>query len=206
MTVNLPNQITLLRLLIAVVFFVLLARVDVTRADQQVLLIDVCAILFIIAAGTDWLDGHLARRRKQVTSLGKALDPFVDKVLVCGSFVFLCGPAFQDENGAQTTCLYPWMVVLILGRELLVTGLRGFVPPGQGPISANVYGKAKMVIQSITVPVLLVFIAHIDRLPDASPQWRWIKLGLVWLTVIATTLSMFTYLHHARYLLSSPTS
>jgi CDP-diacylglycerol--glycerol-3-phosphate 3-phosphatidyltransferase len=197
---NLPNQITLSRLGLAIVFFAVLAQFDLRNPEPRYWLLDVCVVLFIIAAATDWLDGHLARKRNQVTAFGRILDPFVDKVLVCGTFVLLAGPAFATDDGRQATCVAPWMVVLIMGREMLVTGLRGFSESKGKAFGASVYGKAKMVIQSFTAPTLLVFIAHFDAL-KVGPSLAWIKVALVWLTVLATTLSMISYLHASRHLL-----
>lgn len=202
MKVNLPNQITLARLLLAVVFFILLAQFDLRNGLKgQVWLLDACIVLFVVAAATDWLDGFLARRRNMVTAFGRVLDPFVDKVLVCGTFVFLAGPGFRDGNNQQVTFMAPWMVVVILGRELLVTGLRGFSESAGQSFGANFYGKAKMVIQSITAPLLLLFVAHIDRL-SYGPSLAPIKIAFVWATVIITLLSMFTYLYQARRVLA----
>ena len=200
MKINLPNQITLGRLLLAVIFFALLARFDV-RAKETVWILDLCFVLFIVAAGTDWLDGYLARKRNEVTAFGRVLDPFVDKVLVCGTFVFLAGPGFQDAGGEQVTRLAPWMVVLIVGRELLVTGLRGFSESKGVSFGASAYGKAKMVLQSITAPTLLFFVAHFDRWPS-GPSLAWIKTALVWLTVAVTALSMIPYLFQSKDILT----
>jgi CDP-diacylglycerol--glycerol-3-phosphate 3-phosphatidyltransferase len=199
MKINLPNQITLGRLILAVVFFVLLAQFDIQH--PRIWLLDLCFALFIVAALTDWLDGYLARKHNQVTAFGRVLDPFVDKVLVCGTFVFLAGPAFVNDAGRNVTYVAPWMVVLILGRELLVTGLRGFSESRGTAFGASVYGKAKMVIQSVTAPTLIFFVAHIDA-SSAGPSLAWIKIALVWLTVAITTLSMIFYLVQSKHVLS----
>jgi CDP-diacylglycerol--glycerol-3-phosphate 3-phosphatidyltransferase len=202
MKVNLPNQITLARLLLAVVFFVLLAQFDLRQGLRgQVWLLDACVALFVVAAATDWLDGFLARRRNMVTAFGRVLDPFVDKVLVCGTFVFLAGPGFRNGANEQVTFMAPWMVVVILGRELLVTGLRGFSESAGQAFGANFYGKAKMVVQSITAPVLLFFVAHVDRL-SYGPSLEPVKIILVWTTVLITMFSMATYLYQARRVLA----
>ncbi len=199
MKINLPNQITLARLVLAIFFFVILAQFDIREPKFWVL--DFCIVLFVLAALTDWLDGHLARKRNQVTAFGRVLDPFADKVLVCGTFVFLAGPEFQAADGTQVTGLAPWMVVLILGRELLVTGLRGFSESKGKSFGASAYGKTKMVLQSITIPVLMIFIAHIDPLKNGE-SYSWIKTTLVWLTVIATTASMIPYLFQSKDILA----
>ncbi|MCB9849960.1 MAG: CDP-diacylglycerol--glycerol-3-phosphate 3-phosphatidyltransferase [Phycisphaerales bacterium] len=199
MKLNLPNQITLARLVLAIVFFAFLAQFDIRTPHPWVL--DVCIVIFIVAAATDWLDGYLARKHNQVTAMGRVLDPFVDKVLVCGAFVFLAGSSFHEESGQQATRMYPWMVVVILGRELLVTGLRGFSEARGISFGAVNFGKAKMVLQSITAPVLMFFVAHID--PTANgPSFAWIKTALAWLTVAVTTLSMLPYLMQSRHVLS----
>lgn len=199
MKINRPNQITLARLVLAIVFFALLAQFSI-RAPQMWVL-DVCIVLFVLAAATDWLDGYLARKHDQVTAFGRVLDPFVDKVLVCGTFVFLAGGDFQTAGGEQVTRLTPWMVVVILGRELLVTGLRGFSEARGVSFGAKSYGKAKMVLQSVTAPVLLFFVAHVDRWPAAA-DWSWIKSALVWATVAVTALSMLPYLFQSKDILA----
>ncbi len=199
MNINLPNRITLARLALAIVFFVLLAQFNVRKPD--VVILDACIILFALAAATDWLDGHLARKLHQVTSFGRILDPFVDKVLVCGTFVFLAGPGFINAEHTQVTCVAPWMVVLIIGRELLVTGLRGFSESKGKAFGASAYGKTKMVLQSITAPTLMLFVAHIEPHPGAH-SLEWIKVALVWLTVIATTGSMIPYLFQSKEILA----
>ena len=199
MRINLPNRITLARLLLAILFFVLLAQYDV-RTEGLTWILDVCIVLFIVAAGTDWLDGYLARKRNQVTDFGQALDPVVDKVLVCGTFVFLAGSGFTTAEHEQITGLMPWMVVLILGRELLVTGLRGFAESKGTSFAASMPGKAKMFIQSVTAPVLMFFAGHVSGHPSGQ-SWEWLKTSLVWLTVAATALSMIAYLYRAKRLL-----
>lgn len=202
MKINVPNQITLGRLALAIVFFALLAQFDVR--NPSVPLLDVCIVIFVFAAATDWLDGHLARKHNQVTAFGRVLDPFVDKVLVCGTFVFLAGGAFQSVDGEQieqVTRMEPWMVVVILGRELLVTGLRGFSESRGVSFGAVGFGKAKMVLQSIAAPVLLLFVGHIDPLPHGQ-SFAWIKDVLVWATVAVTTFSMAPYLFQSRNILA----
>jgi CDP-diacylglycerol--glycerol-3-phosphate 3-phosphatidyltransferase len=200
MKINLPNQITIARLVLAIVFFALLAQYDVRAPANWI--INVCIVLFIAAAATDWLDGYLARKHNQVTAFGRVLDPFVDKVLVCGTFVFLAGAGFRTDAGEQATRMQPWMVVLIIGREMLVTGLRGFSESKGVSFGAKSYGKAKMVLQSIAAPVLLFFVAHIDPLPNGA-SFGWIKSVVVWLTVGATTLSMLPYLFASRDILAA---
>ena len=198
MKVNLPNQITIVRLLLAIVFMVMLSQYEVT--DSRSRLLDWCAIIFIVAALTDWLDGYLARRNNQVTSLGRVLDPFVDKILVCGAFVLFIRPEFVNLDRVNVTGVAPWMVILIVGRELLVSGLRGFVESQGESFAASKYGKAKMSIQSTTVPIIILFVAHPNTLL-LNPPVAWIPKVMIWLTVIVTVASMLSYLVRAKHFL-----
>ncbi|MFH0983624.1 MAG: CDP-diacylglycerol--glycerol-3-phosphate 3-phosphatidyltransferase [Planctomycetota bacterium] len=198
MKVNLPNQITLARLFLAVVFIGLLAQYEVAETSSRML--DGCAVLFVVAALTDWLDGYLARRSNQVTSLGRVLDPFVDKILVCGAFVLFIGPGFVNREGANVTGVAPWMVVLMVGRELLVSSLRGFSESQGQSFAASLSGKAKMGIQSITVPVIMVFVAHPEALL-LNPMVSWLRPVMIWVTVMVTVTSMVSYLLRARHIL-----
>jgi CDP-diacylglycerol--glycerol-3-phosphate 3-phosphatidyltransferase len=198
MKLNLPNQITVARLILAVVFFVLLGQYS--QKTPKLWMLDVAAAVFIVAAVTDFLDGYLARRFGMVTDLGRILDPLVDKVLVCGAFILFVGPAFVDENGRNVTCLKAWMVVVIVARELLVTGLRGFSEAKGRAFGASLHGKIKMWMQSIAAPAILLIVAHqgtviSDSLAEAA------KSVLVWLTVVVTALSTIQYLMRSRYIL-----
>ena len=92
--------------------------------------------MFVVAAGTDWLDGYWARKYGQVTNLGRILDPFVDKIIICGTFIFL---AAVPDSGVQA-----WMAVVIVGRELLVTALRSYLEGEGADFSASMSGKLKM--------------------------------------------------------------
>ncbi|MCH8054279.1 MAG: CDP-diacylglycerol--glycerol-3-phosphate 3-phosphatidyltransferase [Planctomycetes bacterium] len=195
---NLPNQITLARLILAVLFFILISRFNIRDPDPGIL--DICLTLFIVACLTDWLDGYLARRNNQVTALGRVLDPFVDKVLVCGAFVFFAGAGFVDSAGRNVTAVAPWMVVVIVGRELLVTGLRGFSEAQGRPFAADVFGKIKTITQMVTASVIMLCVAHAP--PDET---RSLFAGagevLLWLTIVTTSYSGLNYLYKARAVL-----
>jgi CDP-diacylglycerol---glycerol-3-phosphate 3-phosphatidyltransferase len=198
MKINLPNQITIARLFMAVIFFICLAQFE-ARADKPKLwLLDLSAVLFIIAALSDIVDGYLARKHNQVTTFGRVIDPFVDKILVLGAYLFLAGDGFIDKTGQRTSDVAMWMVVVILGRELLVTSLRAATEASGESFAANVYGKVKMALQSTTVGWILVTLAHPHSLA-AFARWR---APLVYLTVVVTLLSVFSYLYMARRLLS----
>ncbi|MCP4246159.1 MAG: CDP-diacylglycerol--glycerol-3-phosphate 3-phosphatidyltransferase, partial [bacterium] len=184
---------------LAVIFFFLLGRYD--QATPRSALLDVSFVIFVVAALTDWLDGYLARKQNQVTSLGRMLDPFVDKVLICGVFIFFCSATFVGADGVNVTGVAPWMVVLIVGRELLVTGLRGFTESRGQAYGALAFGKLKMVLQSITAGVILFLVAH----PDGAlgqPFALTAKTWLIWATVIVTALSMMQYLLRSKHILT----
>ena len=195
---NLPNQITILRLILAVLFFILISRFNIRDPDPGIL--DVCLALFVVACLTDWLDGYLARRTNQVTALGRVLDPFVDKVLVCGAFVFFAGAGFVDSAGRNVTAVAPWMVVVIVGRELLVTGLRGFSEAQGRPFAADVFGKIKTITQMITASVIMLYVAHapIGETPSLLAGAGEV---LLWLTIVTTSYSGLNYLYKARKIL-----
>lgn len=197
-TLNVPNQITLSRLGLAILFVALLAQYS--QRNPQPLLLDIANALFIIAAITDILDGYLARKWGMETSLGRVLDPFVDKVLICGAFILFVGPGFVDESGKNVTGVKTWMVVLIVGRELLVTGLRGFSESQGVAFGASMWGKIKMWMQSVAAPVLMLLVAH--ESDWGSPGWADdIKVVIVWMTVLATLFSCGHYLFQSRQLL-----
>lgn len=195
---NLPNQITLARLVLAIVFFCLLGAFEWPRRVDQAWMIEAAFWLFIVAALSDILDGYLARKQNQVTSFGRILDPFVDKILVCGGFILFLGPGFHDERGLAVTGLAPWMVVVMIAREFLVTSLRGFSEAAGTPYAANLWGKVKMLLQSITIPLIL----------KSIHAWRdieWITTArtiMIWLTVAVTILSVGSYLAASRQALS----
>ncbi|MGO8752458.1 MAG: CDP-diacylglycerol--glycerol-3-phosphate 3-phosphatidyltransferase [Thermoguttaceae bacterium] len=178
---NLPNQLTTARLILAVIMFGLIAWEHYTAST----------VLFIIAAGTDWLDGYFARKYNQVTNLGRILDPFADKVIVCGTFIFLIA---IPQTLATPWGLRPWMVVAIVGRELLVTALRSFIEDRGSDFSAQWSGKVKMVLQCLSAVVCLVFLELAKASVSDAPEWLWLLLvASVWSTVIVTVYSGLVY-------------
>lgn len=146
-----PNIIVGLRLMLAVVVFVILSLDQILHSPA---LLWTAAILFIIAAVTDMLDGILARRWNAVTRFGRIMDPLADKVLVIGSMILLTGPQFAESAG-----FLGWMVIVIITRELLVTSMRAMLESEGIDASANWSGKAKMIFQSISIPLILILLA-----------------------------------------------
>lgn len=198
MRMNLPNQITVGRFVLSLVFIVLMARFDHRALPGCQWMLDWAFWIFIVAAVSDILDGYLARKYNQVTSFGRILDPFVDKILVGGAFVLFLGTGFVDQAGHNVTDLAAWMVVVIIARELLVTGLRSFSEAGGTPYAANWWGKIKMVVQSFAIGYIIQTIgalSHVAWLVQLRPY-------ILWITVIVTVGSVISYLAASRVALS----
>lgn len=177
---NLPNSLTILRiflvpLLIAVLFSTRLPNKEIYGTA-----------IFLAAAITDLLDGYFARRRRQVTTLGILLDPIADKLLIAAAFISLVqlDPALVPA----------WMVVIIIGREFAVSGLRSIAATQGFAIAANEWGKAKMVSQVVAVCIIIVAhkYGHIPLLGWMVDVRLLGKLAL-WLVVIVALLSAWTY-------------
>lgn len=198
MRINLPNQITIGRLFIAVIFFACLAQFEASVSAPRWWLLNLSGVLFVVAALTDALDGYLARKTNQITSFGRIVDPFVDKILVIGAYMFLAGDRFVDADGVKISHVSDWMVVLILGRELFVTSLRGMTESGGQSFAANVYGKTKMVLQSVTVGWLLFSLANSAWFSSVTFITPYVVYGMV----IITVLSAIPYMRMGRGILS----
>ena len=189
---NLPNSLTVSRLVLTAVFVV--GFMLGTQNGYGIAL-----FAFIVAAITDFLDGYLARRMGLVTSLGKLLDPIADKILTASAFIFLC---------AHEQRLCPvWVVVVILAREFLVTGLRQIAVEKGQVIAADWSGKWKTTFQigycSTALTWLFLealgqqecFLGHITR-PDS-----WVMPSFLWLSLALTILSGLQYVWNSRDLL-----
>ncbi len=194
-----PNLLTMLRLVLAVAFF-LVVGLGIPSAAPALRGAwgNVGMGLFIAGALTDVLDGWLARRWNAVTPFGRVMDPFVDKVLVLGAFVYLAAlPSLATGplGGPMATGVTAWMAVTMLARELLVTSLRGWLEGNGIAFPADPAGKAKMLLQSVAVPVCLFVAVHPG--PAASEGWLLLRTILVSATVIATVLSAAPYVVRA---------
>jgi len=185
---NLPNQLTTLRLILAAILFGLIAWEFYLWA----------LVVFVVAASTDWLDGYYARKFGQVTTLGRILDPFADKVIICGTFVFLLA---APEMMATPYGLRAWMVVVIVGRELLVTALRSFLEERGSDFSAKRSGKWKMLLQCVAGGASLYYLSYpVPRLN--APAWAlWSTIGTIWAAVLLTVYSGVVYVYAAARLL-----
>jgi CDP-diacylglycerol--glycerol-3-phosphate 3-phosphatidyltransferase len=136
---NLPNRLTLGRIFLVpllVVFLLSSSRINSIIATA----------IFLAAAITDWLDGLIARRTRQITALGKLLDPLADKLLICAAFISL----------VQSGRIPAWMVVVIVCRELAITGLRGIAASKNIVVASSWWGKYKMVSQILAIVLLIL--------------------------------------------------
>jgi CDP-diacylglycerol--glycerol-3-phosphate 3-phosphatidyltransferase len=171
--VNLPTQLTVGRICLVPLVVVFLISTDAIHSL-------VAAILFAAAALTDWLDGLLARRRGQVTTLGKLLDPVADKVLVAAALISL----------VQVGMVEAWMVVLMIGREFAVTGLRS-VSAAQGVvIAASDLAKHKTVAQYVAI-ILLILERNVPL--GLESEYVYLSRGMLWAALILTVLSGIDY-------------
>ncbi|MEM9352063.1 MAG: CDP-diacylglycerol--glycerol-3-phosphate 3-phosphatidyltransferase [Planctomycetota bacterium] len=196
---NVPNQITTARIALALVMFAAMAFGWYGWALG----------LFIVAAGTDWMDGYWARKYNLITQLGRILDPFADKLIICGAYTFLAAvPPLAD--GTRPSGVAAWMAVVVLGRELLVTALRSFIEQHGGDFSARWVGKWKMVLQCAAVAWSLYALTH---LAPGGDRWQtepaaWLTTGLhavVWSSVLLTLYSGVEYVRAgAKVLLKAP--
>jgi CDP-diacylglycerol--glycerol-3-phosphate 3-phosphatidyltransferase len=193
---NIPNLITVSRLVITAGVFVCLELAPRHSVVAQGLVgeviepewIWVAFVLFLIAAFTDFLDGYLARRWNLVTAFGRVADPFADKVLIAGSLVTLL------QFPAATTVLTTWYVVIVIAREFLVTAIRGVVEASGKPFPADRLGKWKMVTQCWTVGALMTMVAGTDI-------WVWAAQWGFWISLALTVVSGLNYVVKARAIL-----
>ncbi len=179
-----PNLLSLARLVLSVVVFVLIEQAAWPAAT----------ILFAIAASTDRLDGWYARRFNQISRLGRIFDPLVDKILVCGAFILVATPA--------GTILH-WMAVLIVVRELVVTAIRAEMERAGSDFSAALAGKLKMVLQCVAVAVVLGGRAW-PELAVAGIPIATAAIWATWAAIVSTAWSGIDYLWAARSLIQEP--
>ncbi len=167
---NLPNKLTVLRMILVPVFMVLMMFSGIWQF--------LGLLVFIIASVTDWLDGYLARRDNLVTTFGKFMDPLADKMLTTAALLVLMEKDFISS----------WVLLIVLGREFLVAGVR-LAAVGEGKvIAASMWGKAKTVSQMIAIIVSIILI----NIPNFDAYI--IVNVLIWISTILTLISGADYL------------
>jgi len=195
-------------MVISIAFFALLGMYEQGTSTGR-LLLNIAFVLYIIAGITDVLDGYFARKWNLTSAFGRILDPVMDKILVVGGFIMLAGPNFAMTSGAADADLpgwltggmasgvQAWMVVVILGREFLVSGVRGYSESQGMKFPATPAGKIKMFVQSFAICTALYQQANVD-----VAMWAvWMKVICVWLAVIVTVSSGVSYIAKAKGLL-----
>ena len=191
---NIPNQLTMARLVLSVVFFVLLALQNhgktfgTFEAHKINLVLNLSLVVFVLAVITDLLDGYLARKWGLVSTFGRIADPFADKIVVCGGFIML--------TGVTPRLVEPWFAVVVVFREFLVSGLRSFLESRGVAFGAVWSGKAKMVIQSITIPLVLFYEANIAWVSEPT-QKGWLAVTVYRLTIAFLVLTLVATLGSA---------
>jgi CDP-diacylglycerol--glycerol-3-phosphate 3-phosphatidyltransferase len=190
---NLPNKLTLSRFVITVAFLAVMFaefRFHVTAA----------LLLFSTASLTDYFDGKIARRDKLITNFGVLMDPLADKIMVCSAFIAFVGLKWIPA----------WMVVVIVARELAITGLRLLAASKQVVLAAEGYGKHKTISQIVAIIAILVFHSYLDwdGLGTAvfgfslfgEPWIEWFEPLSIWTAVALTIISGTLYLWRNRQL------
>ncbi|HEY6168180.1 MAG TPA: CDP-alcohol phosphatidyltransferase family protein [Verrucomicrobiae bacterium] len=204
---NLPNKLTVSRFGLTIVFlWAVFSRSPVNDT--------VALVLFCVAAFTDYLDGEIARSRKLITNFGVLMDPLADKLLTCSAFIALVERHMKSMTTGDLPVVfhfgsYPvyakveaWMVVIIVARELGITGLRMLAASKNVVLAAERYGKHKTASQIAAITALLVMDAYVEWWPwlrDLFKPWTPLfALIALWLTVILTLTSGVLYLWKNR--------
>ena len=168
---NLPNKLTIARM-IMVPFFVVFMLTGWGGAANRY----ICLVIFCAASITDTLDGYIARRDNLVTDFGKFMDPLADKLLVCSAMICM----------VDLDRLASWIVIIIIGREFIISGFRLIAAEKGVVIAANYWGKFKTVSQMIMIILLILNFQH--------PVFRVLTTIFIWASLILTIISLATYI------------
>ena len=176
---NTPNKLTVARMIIVPFLVVFLLTGWGGDANRYISL-----ALFVVASVTDWFDGYLARKNHLVTNFGKFMDPLADKLLVCSAMICMI------ELGR----LPAWFVIIIIGREFIISGFRLIAAENGIVIAANYWGKFKTVSQMI---MIILLILHFDL-----SVFVILEQIFIWLSLALTVISLMTYIWQNRSVLS----
>lgn len=186
---NIPNTITMIRLVMTVIVFLCLELHAGAGPEQASMTLPwIAFVLFLVAAITDFLDGYLARKWNMVTAFGRIADPFADKILIAGTMISLL------QIPVAATVLTHWYVVIMIAREFLVTAIRGYVESTGQAFGADRLGKWKMVSQCWTVGALLAMVA-------GNMWFEWAAVWGFWVSLVLTVVSGLNYCIKARELI-----
>ena len=175
---NTPNKLTIARMIL-VPFFVLFILTGWGGDANRY----ICLAIFVVASITDWFDGHLARKNNLVTNFGKFMDPLADKLLVCSALICMI----------ELDRLPAWFVIIIIGREFIISGFRLIAAENGIVIAANYWGKFKTASQMI---MIILLILHFDGIFVTLEQL------FIWLSLALTIISLITYIWQNKSVLS----
>ncbi len=175
---NTPNKLTVARMILVPFLVVFMLTGWGGDANRWI-----CLAIFIVASVTDWFDGHLARKYNLITNFGKFMDPLADKLLVCSAMICMI----------ETGKLPAWVVIIIIGREFIISGFRLIAAENGIVIAANYWGKFKTVSQMIMIILLIV---------DFGGFFAILTEVFIWLSVALTVISLLTYIMQNRKVLS----
>ena len=183
---NLPNKLTMLRVILVPVFMVFAAfgRIGTSDYDRTAML--AAGIIFAAASFTDFLDGYIARKNHLVTDFGKFMDPLADKMLTTAAFIYMV---------VDGMC-HPVVLAVILFREFAVAGVRMIAAERGTVIAANLWGKVKTVLQMVTI--IFYYIVPFFMGPTDGMGFGLIVQGLCWLVAARTVVSGALYLWQNR--------
>ena len=196
---NLPNKLTLLRILLVIPFITLMSLVlkdgapnyDEGMNSVKNISFLVSGIIFALAMITDWFDGYLARKNKQVTTFGKLFDPLADKIMTTSAMIFL-----------SLMGIVPfWITIIFILRDVLVDGFRNLAATKKIDVSASFYGKAKTMVQSIGIVIVFIiypiFASDFGSVAMVSDNWKLYMLNIP--LIIASLLSVISgYLYYTN--------
>lgn len=175
---NTPNKLTVARMILVPFLVVFMLTGWGGEANRWI-----CLAIFVVASVTDWFDGHLARKYNLITNFGKFMDPLADKLLVCSAMICMI----------ELDRLPAWVVIIIIGREFIISGFRLIAAENGVVIAANYWGKFKTVSQMIMIILLIV---------DFGGVFAILTEVFIWLSVALTVISLLTYIMQNRKVLS----
>ena len=179
---NLPNKLTIFRVILIIPFVVLLLGGEAGWFGSNVLIPNVIALaIFIIASLTDLADGKIARKYNMVTNFGKFMDPLADKLLVCSALIALI----------ELKRIPAWIVIIIIAREFIISGFRLVASDNGVVIAASYWGKFKTTFQMVMVCLMLI------NVPGVETWWPWLNVltqVIMWVALALTIISLIDYL------------
>ena len=175
---NTPNKLTVARMILVPFLVVFLLTGWGGEANRWI-----CLAIFVAASVTDWFDGHLARKYNLITNFGKFMDPLADKLLVCSAMICMI----------EVDKLPAWVVIIIIGREFIISGFRLIAAENGIVIAANYWGKFKTVSQMF---MLILLIA------DLGGAFNMIAQVLIWVSLVLTIVSLIDYIAKNKQVLT----